>query len=260
MSKLTLVLALFVLTAGCTSTGEKPISGPASSIEFIVPVELPPATIGEPYNFSFCQPDRALASDLCSGFETTDNPMGGQPPYHFALDSGAGFPPFGISLNLNGLLSGTPIEAGKRTFRVCAVDQTGTQSCQTTSLTVKGSISVNPDSLIIRAPICMKEPCKVSGSVVVSSTVPWHIGHATGHATARCFDPVAEFSRSWSICPPSGEPGDTVVEISTMVFGEATPERFTTLIKDRGATWRFEARDDVTVFAKLSAALELSKP
>ena len=80
----------------------------------------------------------ALTSDLCGAFDTTTNPTGGNPPYHFTLESGVGFPPFGIMLNLNGLLAGTPTTEGTSTFGVCAVDQVGTQTCRTTSLEVVG--------------------------------------------------------------------------------------------------------------------------
>jgi len=120
---------------GGTSINEtlEPVAPP---IQVAAPGSLPPATVGFVYTYSFCKPDLARTSDLCGPFTATTNPTGGQPPYHFVLDSGVGFPPFGISLNLNGLLTGTPTAEGTRTFRVCAVDLAGAQTCQTTSLTV----------------------------------------------------------------------------------------------------------------------------
>ena len=125
-----------------------------TSIVFTAPEKLPlPATVGVHYMYSFCKPDRARTSDLCGAFETTTNPTGGQPPYHFVLDSGVGFPPFGISLNLTGLLAGTPPAEGPRTFRVCAVDLIGSQSCQTTSLTV-GSDGPSGASVTIQSASC----------------------------------------------------------------------------------------------------------
>lgn len=93
--------------------------------------------MGETYEHSFCQPELALTSDLCGAFEETSNPTGGQPPYHFTLGTLGGFPPFGILLNLNGLLTGTPTIEGTRVFTVCAVDLVGQESCQQTSLEVK---------------------------------------------------------------------------------------------------------------------------
>ena len=73
-------------------------------------------------------------SEICGASST--NPTGGQAPYYFELGSGVGFPPFGISLNLNGVLSGTPSIDGTRTFEECAVDQDGDYVCHTVELTV----------------------------------------------------------------------------------------------------------------------------
>ncbi len=118
---LSLMAVLFI--AGCT--GGTPVTAPPSSttsITFITPEELPPATVGVSYSFSFATPT---------------NPTGGNPPYSFVLGSGVGFPPFGLTLNLNGVLSGIPTAAGARTFEVCVKDLGGTQACGTTSLIVK---------------------------------------------------------------------------------------------------------------------------
>jgi len=98
-----------------------------ATITFIVPKELPPATVGIPYSYSFA---------------TATNPAGGNPPYTFVLGSGVGFPPFGLILDLNGLLSGTPTAAGTRTFEVCVNDLGGNQACQMTSLTVEAAPAV----------------------------------------------------------------------------------------------------------------------
>lgn len=106
------------------------------------PTPLPSGAVGSPYAFSFCRPALNRTSDLCSAFDKqSTNPTGGQPPYHFQLGSGVGFPPFGLSLNLNGLLTGMPTAAGTKQFQVCAVDQTGDSSCQTVSLTITPTVS-----------------------------------------------------------------------------------------------------------------------
>lgn len=84
--------------------------------------------VDEYVSCSFCQPSLKSTSDLCDSSAT--NPTGGQPPYHFQLDSGSGFPPMGMSLNLNGILAGTPTQRGKYNFKVCAVDLSGNQACK----------------------------------------------------------------------------------------------------------------------------------
>ena len=129
------------VTAIFTETTEPP----PSELTFTIPENLPSVVVGETYQHSFCQPELALTSDLCGAFEETTNPTGGQPPYHFTLGTLGGFPPFGILLNLNGLLTGTPTIEGTKFFTVCAIDLVGQESCQQTSLEVKpaagGSLS-----------------------------------------------------------------------------------------------------------------------
>ena len=118
-----------------SSLESEPTSG--GDIVFTPPPISLVATVGDEYKYSFCKPDLLITTDLCGGpFRTTTNPTGGQPPYTFQLDTMGGFPPFGIILNLNGLLTGTPTAEGERTFRVCAIDQVKSQSCQTVSLNV----------------------------------------------------------------------------------------------------------------------------
>lgn len=60
---------------------------------------------------------------------------GGNPPYHFQLDTMGGFPPIGMHLGLNGLLYGTPTAkpplGGWKPFAVCAVDLSGNSDCPT---------------------------------------------------------------------------------------------------------------------------------
>ena len=58
---------------------------------------------------------------------------GGNPPYHFQLDTMGGFPPIGMHLGMNGLLYGTPTAkpplGGWKEFAVCAVDMSGNSDC-----------------------------------------------------------------------------------------------------------------------------------
>jgi hypothetical protein len=104
-------------------------------LAFDAPTVLKDASVGVPYAFSFCTPT-PTALDLCGTFPSTTNPAGGNPPYHFQLGPNVGFPPFGISLSLNGILSGTPSIQGKRDFSVCAFDLSERSICQNVSLNV----------------------------------------------------------------------------------------------------------------------------
>ena len=83
-------------------------------------------------------------------------------------------------------------------------------------------LSLSTTELTIPGQICFDDPCEVSSTVVVSSSTSWTGG--------SCFDPVAEFSRGISICPSSGGPGDTTITVSTMVYGESTPDRYDELL------------------------------
>jgi len=249
-------LTIFAFMSGCT---DRRIVEPNSPVQFIVPDVLPEARVGEPYIYCFCQPDRTDVNDLCgSSVNPCTNPTGGNEPYHFQLDSVSGFPPLGLTLYPNGLLMGTPSAAGVSTFTVCAVDMGSHQRCVQTSLTVlEQGITVSPDDVLVEGQICFDEPCEVSTTVVVTSNEPWHIVFVTGSGTRDCFDPVAEFSRYWSVCPNSGDAGETTVTLSTMIFGESTPSYMDEQLIDRGSTIRFEAVDDFSNFAELHIALEL---
>jgi hypothetical protein len=60
-------------------------------------------------------------------------------PYYFQLDTMGGFPPMGLILAPNGVISGIPTVSGKKTFSVCAVDVGGHQKCDKTSITVSST-------------------------------------------------------------------------------------------------------------------------
>lgn len=108
-----------------------------STLTFLSVNQLPNGEVDEPYSYSFCKPDLSLTSDLCGGpFDTTTDPIGGEPPYTFQLDTMGGFPPHGVILNLNGMLTGTPTVAGETEFKVCAFDQTKEKVCREKSLLI----------------------------------------------------------------------------------------------------------------------------
>ncbi|MFH1222215.1 MAG: hypothetical protein V1492_03970 [Candidatus Micrarchaeota archaeon] len=250
------VLAAFMLffLSGCCITPPGPDE---NHIDFYVPQQLPDAAAGVPYSYSFCEPDSARSGAVCGGLTPATNPLGGRPPY--SMIYGNGLHPTGINLALNGTFEGTPTIEGDYNFEVCARDGFGTESCQQTSMRVGPApprISVTPDYVVVKAPICFNAPCKATTKVVVSSTVPWHISMGTGSATDRCYDTVAEFSRYWSMCPPSGPAGDTEVEFSTMVYGESTPDYMEELLRDRGSTWKIASPDE-DVKTELKIVLEL---
>jgi hypothetical protein len=77
------------------------------------PATPPGGVVGVPYNFSF-----AVAT-------------GGVEPIHYQLETAGGFPPIGLVLAPNGVLSGVPTVVNPGAlFSVCAVDATGRSVCQ----------------------------------------------------------------------------------------------------------------------------------
>jgi len=101
--------------------------------------QLPNGIVGQPYQFSFCNP---VPTDqgLC-GADRQVNPAGGDPPYTFAM--GFGFPPFGLNLQLNGVLKGTPTAEGERDFEICTQDRSATSTCRTVTLRI-GPVQAAP--------------------------------------------------------------------------------------------------------------------
>ena len=70
--------------------------------------------------------------------------FGGNPPYHFQLATFSGFPPIGIILAPNGVLSGIPKTAGlSPPFTVCAVDLSGNVSVNNARRQTCSSVQLN---------------------------------------------------------------------------------------------------------------------
>ena len=73
---------------------------------------------------------------------------GGKAPYHYQSGTlSSGTPPWGMSVNSSGVLTGTPKLAGKYYFTICATDSQGhtTSSCPRTWITVaQSSAKVTP--------------------------------------------------------------------------------------------------------------------
>jgi hypothetical protein len=165
------------------------------------PATLGPAQVGKRFSYSFCRPDRARTSDLCgSSAAPATNPSGGRPPYHFELDSGVGFPPFGINLNLNGLLEGTPDVAGESTFRACAVDLAGNNACKTFTMTVNPAEEAQPQQEAPKeeAPSPPPPPPEPETSVSIGSNSCRYVGSAGSDAYSDYHDYEATVSGTLS--------------------------------------------------------------
>jgi len=122
------LLFVFLVAGGCTKQ--------KSQLAFSAPEKLPDGKVDMPYGYSFCQPELADANGICGKDAATKNPKGGSPPYSFTPGAMKSFPPVGIWLGMNGLLSGTPKAPGTYSFEVCAKDDAGEQICKQASLTI----------------------------------------------------------------------------------------------------------------------------
>lgn len=134
------------------------------------------ATVGDYFEYSFCRPALARKSDLCTAAAT--DPSGGQPPYHFQLGSGVGFPPPGLKLNLNGVLSGTPSAAGNATFSVCAVDLAGKSACKTVTVKVTKKAEAVPVGGSVTSVECSSKDLHdyVSWDITIRGTASGPVG------------------------------------------------------------------------------------
>lgn len=126
----------------------------------------------------------------CGGdFHPSTTVQGGKGPYHFQLDSGWGFPPFGIHLDKDGNLRGKLAKGARAaTFRVCAVDLVGAQSCQ--------NVTINPGPAVAPQKAAKQESGEPSHGM--NPALKW--GLIGGGAAAAVF----------AICQPnevSGCPG-----------------------------------------------------
>ena len=141
-----------------------PTPTPHEPLLFSVGV-LPEATVGEAYRYSFCHPEPEPGL-FCGGplaaNSMTTNPTGGTP--HYTFSHGIGLP-FGLTLNFNGVLTGTPAgntPTGPQRFDVCATDQVGNRACQQTV------INVNPQE---PTPTPTPTPVTYGGSLTLN--VDW---------------------------------------------------------------------------------------
>ena len=107
-----------------------------------VSVDLRITIIAKPPTIAVSGGSCPQAGKACS--VTVATAKGGIPPYYFTTGSFAsGTPPMGMTVNLKGVLTGTPSRAGRYTFSVCVVDLVGASDCGSTTVTV-GEASPSP--------------------------------------------------------------------------------------------------------------------
>jgi predicted small secreted protein len=104
-------------------------------VSFTPPATIDTATIGTDYQYNFCsQPSGVNCMDVT-------NAQDQDPPYTFTVSG----QPLGLTMDMNGLLSGTvPEGANPDTYpiTVCIADLGGSGACADTGLPVKSDISV----------------------------------------------------------------------------------------------------------------------
>jgi hypothetical protein len=122
-----------------------------------LPATIDTATIGTHYEYNFCDPAQQSGVN-CAGLPA-DMIEGGSPPYTFTVSG----QPLGLTMNMNGMLSGTVPQGatpGTYTITVCITDMVGTETCADTNLPVVEAqtgfqmhfVSVDNESLQTLAP------------------------------------------------------------------------------------------------------------
>lgn len=174
----------------------QPTGTAAPKIEFVLLQSNFTARVGERFSYSFCQPPVTRTSDLCTAAST--NPRYGLPPYSFYVESGTTLP-FGLSLNLNGLLIGTPTAEGSRTVGICAKDTGGFFVCRKITINVEPRKVVYPYDGIysVTCSSTARDNCCINGSIEAglpdSYRETFCIDHSTGekdsfHVTENILD------------------------------------------------------------------------
>ncbi len=98
---------------------------------------------------------------------------GGTPPYSFTSDTFAsGAPPMGMTVNLNGYLTGTPRLSGTYTFGVCVKDLVGSSDCGQTTVYVESPTTTQ----------------KKTTTTIRRTTTTQASSCSPGHYLARCTD------------------------------------------------------------------------
>lgn len=129
------VIIAVVYTFSASAALHHTVQGAASKLKplvYLQPSQPPNGTVGKPYpGYSFCNP-APTPGQFCGKVlpknKVQINPSGGSPNYTFTNTPGL---PFGLRLNLNGNLTGTPTKAGTYSFKICAKDRVGKKACNT---------------------------------------------------------------------------------------------------------------------------------
>jgi hypothetical protein len=175
---------------------------PASPVLTYTPLVPIPGVAGAPYFFSFCG---AAITGNGGNCDAAQGPgagiVGGQPPYHFDLDVGGNFPPIGLILAPNGVLSGTPSASGNRVFRICAIDVAGHFECKPVSITIAPA---GPAGCTSAPPTPGSLTSSVSGSTV---TLNWG---ASAGATSYVVEAGSSSGASNLVVTDTGSTGTTM--------------------------------------------------
>ncbi|MFH1095141.1 MAG: hypothetical protein V1728_02905 [Candidatus Micrarchaeota archaeon] len=113
-------------TVEVSDSSQPPLSGTLPLT--VSTVEAPPYPIVSSASCAIQSPCTAIIAEA----------NGGTPPYHFSLGTMAdGAPPPGVSLGLDGKLSGIPAAGGTYEFSVCVADSVGQSSCRPATVFVQ---------------------------------------------------------------------------------------------------------------------------
>ncbi|MFA6099356.1 MAG: putative Ig domain-containing protein [Patescibacteria group bacterium] len=129
------IIVAIIYTFSASAALHHMVQGAASKLKplvYLQPDQPPAGTVGKPYpGYSFCNP-APTPGQFCGKVlpknKVQINPSGGSPNYTFTNTPGL---PFGLRLNLNGNLTGTPTKAGTYSFKICAKDRVGKKACNT---------------------------------------------------------------------------------------------------------------------------------
>ena len=139
------------------------------------PIELPPVLETIPSETVNTNPlillgyYDGLQGRVGSYFSANFGGQGGLPPYYYKLETGVGFPPMGLILDVNGRLSGTPSAAGTSNFGVCVIDTAGKSECATFRMVVAAAVGLRRQPklklinnfLASRSGKCQENQCQV---------------------------------------------------------------------------------------------------
>ncbi len=120
-----------------------------------------PFLVGYSYTMSFCYPESARSGATCGGLpHETQNPVGGSPPY--SIIKKFGFIPPGMTLELNGLLSGSPTTVGTYNFKLCAKDLQMNEGCQDFTFVVEREKEILAEPTLPSQPAPTPQPVEES--------------------------------------------------------------------------------------------------